>query len=226
MMKTAATAPLLLDRFTHMNRRKAYPNRVKPFNFLLSASVDPIDYPPRNRDMRGFQLVSPYSLNSLDWLRFSWIDVYAGKQYRIRTREPSTPTAIRVRDFEEVLRRFRDPPEAKSADSSANPANARTVELLGRRSVRVLTVRLIGKETNLLEQQEDGVLITDPLAVYPSNVEGELLRRRLGEVSIPELAERSGVSERMLRSVRDGSRRPSPATVEAVLRALEEMLGS
>jgi hypothetical protein len=90
--------------------------------------------------------------------------------------------------------------------------------------VRVLTVRLIGKESNLLEQQEEGVLVTDPRAVYPSNVEWELLRRRLGEVSITELAAASGVSERMLWYLRDGSRQPSPAMARAILGALGEML--
>ena len=150
--------------------------------------------------------------------------MYTGKQYRIRTREPSTPTAIRVHTFADVLRRFRDHPEAKSADSRGNPANERTTGLLGRREVRALAVQLIGKETNLLEQQEAGVAIREPQAIYPSPLEWERVRPRLWEVSIPELAKRLGVTERMLWYLRDGSRQASPATAQAILGALGEML--
>ena len=39
-----------------------------------------------------------------------------------------------------------------------------------------------------------------------------------------ELARQSGVSERMLRYLRDGARRPSPAVTPAILGALGEML--
>jgi hypothetical protein len=99
------------------------------------------------------------------------------------------------------------------------------VGLLGRRHVQPIAIQLIGKETNLLEQQADGVLIADPQTVYSSASEWERIRLRLGEVSIPELAKRSGVSERMLRYLRDGSRQPSPATAQAILGALGEMLG-
>jgi hypothetical protein len=83
---------------------------------------------------------------------------------------------------------------------------------------------LIGKETNLLEQQEDGVLPTDPQADYPCRAEWEMLRRRLGEVSISELAERSGVSPRMLRDVRAGRRRLSAEKLGAVIEALAALL--
>ena len=68
-----------------------------------------------------------------------------------------------MQTFAEVLRRFRDHPEAKSSDSRGNPANARSVGLLGRRHVQPLAVQLIGKETNLLEQQEAGGAILGAL---------------------------------------------------------------
>jgi hypothetical protein len=90
--------------------------------------------------------------------------------------------------------------------------------------VRVFTIRFIGKETNLLEQQEEGVAITDPQAVYSYEMELELLRAHLEEVSIRELAERSGVSQRMLRDVRAGRRRLSAQRLDAVVEVLAELL--
>jgi transcriptional regulator with XRE-family HTH domain len=124
------------------------------------------------------------------------------------------------------LRRFRDHPEPKSANSLGEPAGKETEGLLGRRHVRVLTIRLIGKETNLLEQQEKGVALTDPQAVYSYEMELELLRVHLeeGSVSIRELAERSGVSQKMLRDVREGKRRLSARRLEAAIEALGELL--
>jgi hypothetical protein len=69
------------------------------------------------------------------------------------------------------------------------------------------------------------VLEVDPQALYLSEADHEALRELIGRVSIPKLAAASGVSERMLRYLRDGSRRPSPATAQAILGALAEMLG-
>jgi hypothetical protein len=79
--------------------------------------------------------------------------------------------------------------------------------------------------SNLLEQQEEGVLTADPQAIYSYEIELELLRAHLGAISIPELAERSGVSPRMLRDVRAGRRRLSARKLPAVIEALGEMLG-
>ncbi len=68
-----------------------------------------------------------------------------------------------------------------------------------------------------------------PLALG-SNTEGEHLGRRnlprelLRTVSISELAQLSGVSERMLRGLRQGTRRPSAATLEVITEALVRIL--
>jgi hypothetical protein len=166
MMKSAVTTPVLLDRFYWLNRRKTYEGRVKPFNFLLSAIVNPIDYPPNSADSGGFHLIAPYSRNPSDWRRSSWTDVHSGGKYRIRTIDPSDRAGIRVQTYADVLDRFRNHPESKSADPDGNPSNYWTSGLLGRLNIYVLTIFHIGKETNLLEQQGKGVLTTDPQVIY------------------------------------------------------------
>jgi hypothetical protein len=88
--------------------------------------------------------------------------------------------------------------------------------------LRALTIQTIGKDANLIEQQEAGVLLGDPQAAYASPLELDQLRARLSAVSIRELAARSGLSERMLRAVRDGSRRPAPATARAFTEMFRE----
>jgi hypothetical protein len=131
---------------------------------------------------------------------------------------------IRVQTIADVIDRFRIHPEAKSAGPDGNPANSWTLGLLGRRDIHALTAFHIGKESNLIEQQEEGILIADPQAVYRGGGEWEMLRPYLDRVSIPELAELSGVSPEMLRKVRRGERRPSAQRRVAIIKALAEML--
>jgi len=100
-----------------------------------------------------------------DWLRFEWIGLHSGEQYRVRSREHSKGKVTRVHTIADVINRYRDHPDSKSADSTGAPAERWTVGLLARRPVTASLVLHIGKETKLLEQQEEGVLEGDPQAV-------------------------------------------------------------
>jgi hypothetical protein len=129
-----------------------------------------------------------------------------------------------VQDFEDVLERFRDHPESKSGDVDGNRSDSRTTGLLQRLHLQVLSVLHIGKETNRLEQQEEGVLDADPQAVYRGGGEWEMLQPYLDHVSISELSRRLGVSARRLREYRQGTRRPSAKRLRAIVAALAPML--
>jgi len=115
-------------------------------------------------------------------------------------------------------------PESKSAGPDGNPSNRGTIGLLGRLHVRASTIFHIGKEANLIDQQEDGTLLTDPQAVYLGEGDFEAIRSLLQSVSIAKVADLSGVSPRMLRDIRQGTRRPSAKTLEAITGALGRLL--
>ncbi len=221
MIKSAIPSPHLLYRFSKLHRKKAYGDRFTPFNFLLSATVHSFDRPA---GVSEFHLIAPYSRNPADWLRSWWTDLHSGDRYRIRTNEPTSGSTIRVQTFGDVIDRFRMHPEAKSAGPDGAPATRGTIGLLGRLDVRILYATHIGKESNLLEQQEEGILLDDPQAIYWGAGEWEGIRSQLDRVSIPELAERSGVSPRMLRNLLKGDRRPSAKTLEAIAAALLRLL--
>jgi hypothetical protein len=104
------------------------------------------------------------------------------------------------------------------------PADKQTVGLLGRLHVHALSVTHIGKESNLLEQQEEGILIADPQAVYWGEGDFKAIRSLLNRVPIVKLATLSGVSPEMLRKVRRGERRPSAKTAGAIMDALGWLL--
>ena len=133
---------------------KTYANSVKPFNFLISPIVKSIDHPPGTAGSK-FHLIAPYSRNPLEWVRFSYSDIHSPEgKYRIRTSGTSNRAAIRVQTFADFLDHFRIHPEAKSAGPDKRPSDSWTSGLLGRLDVQILTVLHIGKESNLLEDQE------------------------------------------------------------------------
>ncbi len=114
--------------------------------------------------------------------------------------------------------------EAKSAGPDGETSASWTKGLLGRLDVHVLTVVHIGKETNLLEQQEEGVLSGDPQAIYSAGGEWEAIRSQLDRVSIAKLATLTGLNARTLRCYRQGTREPPLEKFEAISAALARML--
>lgn len=85
--------------------------------------------------------------------------------------------------------------------------------MLPRLHLRVTQVRHIGKESNRLDETEDG-LVTDRDEVYVKYRdewrEWEKARAVLKEVGVPELARMTGMSERTLRSQLNTGRLPHP----------------
>jgi hypothetical protein len=224
VMRSSVSTPGLLKRFDRINRKKSYAKQVKPFNFLLSASVDSIEWPPKARERGRFHLIAPYSRNPLEWLRIFWADLHSNDRYRIRSKGHSNPASIRVRTFRDALDRFREHPEAKSADRDGKPSGKKTIGLLRRLPVELLCIFHIGKEANLIEQQEEGILLTDPQAVYLGGGEWEAIRKWLDRVPTSELSKRSGVDARRLREYRQGVSRPRPERAKAIAEALARML--
>ena len=67
------SSPFILGPFEHLNEGNPYSQQIKPFNFLLSCHVRPFGYPV-GVDPNKFHLISPYELNSKQWLQQKWID--------------------------------------------------------------------------------------------------------------------------------------------------------
>jgi len=111
-----------------------------------------------------------------------------------------------------------------AARPPGNRSDSETTGLLGRLHLQVLSVLHIGKETNLLEQQEEGVLLADPQAAYFGGGEWETIRPWLGRVSFRKLSRLSGVPDRRLREYRQGVHRPELKRLGAITAALVRML--
>ena len=147
----------MLRPLAKLNAGKPYAQQIKPFNFILSCHVATV----RPSDRRRSGALSPHRAvrnRSAQVAALPWIDQYIGKQYRISTTLPTgTRQIARVKSYGDVLEEYEFHEEAKCADASGAPCDKQTVGLLQRRHVTIQwPPRFIGKESNKLEEVEEG----------------------------------------------------------------------
>ncbi len=80
-------------------------------------------------------------------------------------------------------------------------------------------------ETNLLEQQEKGLLTEDPQQIYSGEDYWETLRSSLSGIRLGDLATITGIDERRLREYR-GGKRPRPRRMARIAAGIVEYLRS
>ena len=119
-----------------------------------------------------------------------------------------------MKSYGDVLREYEYHPEAKCADAAGARCGKQTVGLLGRRHIAMDGVNYIGKESNKLEQVEEGSVPaeSDVYTVYndPSRDEWKVtILPLLRKLSLSQLEERSGLDRRTLQRIRAGQR-PHP----------------
>jgi|HubBroStandDraft_6_1064221.scaffolds.fasta_scaffold08670_5 hypothetical protein len=210
-----ASSPEVLRPLAKLNAGKPYAQQIKPFNFILSCHIAAFGH-PSDADPERFHLIAPYETDPRKWLALPWIDQYTGKQYRISTTlATGTRQIARVKSYGDVLEEYEFHEEAKCSDASGAPCDKQTVGLLQRRHVRIEgPPRFIGKESNKLEEVEEGSVSDagDVYTEYPDARRDEWTTKilpRLRAMPLPELIERSGLSRRALQKVRSG-RSPNP----------------
>ncbi len=157
MSRLSASSPHVLKALDK-DQTSDYASSVKPFNFLISPHVAPLGHPPEV-DPQQFHLIAPYTKDALQWAKLRWTDVYSGKQFAISTREGTSDGGVaRVQSYGEVIARYLVHPEAMSLGPDALPCGKRTIGLLQRRPVILGELVYIGKETNRLEEVEQGLV--------------------------------------------------------------------
>ena len=229
MGRIPITSPAAMRSLSKLNRGKKYRNRIKPFDFLLTCHVKPFGYPP-DADPKKFHLVAPYVPDPECWVDLPWIDQHSGKQYAITTEGFHGSRGIaRVKTYGEVLREYEFHAGAKSADAKGKPSGKQTVGFLQRRHIRVAQISYIGRESNLLEEIEAGV-IHSPESVYteypdPRRDEWETrILPLLKKIPIAALMRVSGRSRSMLTRALAGRSRPRRRNQE-LLKSILHRLG-
>jgi hypothetical protein len=195
--------------FAAYNTGRPWLEQIKPFNFLLHAHIDPLGYPV-GVDASQFRLVAPYERDSKLWLQLPWVDLHNGTLHPVTTdRDDHRSKLVRLKTYRDVLTLYARHPEPKSLDPEGNPCNRRSPPgLLTRRPVTLLTLSLIGKESNRLDETVAGLIgsLDDTLATYTSPTENTwttLVLPALTDFPTSELAALTELDTRTIQRIKN-----------------------
>jgi hypothetical protein len=213
---TTVSSPAVMKPLKTLNNGKTYDKQVKPFNFILSCHVRKLGHPIGANPER-FHLIAPYETDPRKWETMRWIDQYSkdGKRYRISTSAlHGSRTMARVKSYGDVLREYEYHPESKYTDVNGAPCRKQTVGLLGRRHIAIDGFVFIGKESNKLEDVEEGGIPSesDVYTTFNDPRRDEWKTKVLPVLKampLRKLIEQSRLSRRALQMIRAG-RTPSP----------------
>jgi hypothetical protein len=230
--RVTVSSPAVIRPLANLNDGKAYPEQIKPFNFLLTCHVKAFGH-PKGTDPDRFHLIAPYNNNATQWLKMDWIDQYAGNTYRITTSgHNGTRKTAHVKTYGDILREYEYHPESKCADAAGNACEKQTVGLLRRRHVSVDHIKFIGKESNHLEAVDAGLIHREE-SIYTECIDKSRdewqtnILPALRRLPLPRLIIESGLSRRALLDIRTGRSRPHPKNQErltAIVRNNESKL--
>jgi hypothetical protein len=194
-----------------LNEGKSYPDRIKPFNFLLACHVRPLGH-PRGVKPDRFHLIAQYETDSGKWLTNNWIDQHSGKELRITTvGSYGGGQVARVKTYGDVLLEYEYHPESKCADSDGNICSKQTIGLLQRHQNH--QIKYIGKKSNSLEEVDAGLVHSEQNVYieFPAPRRGEWRTKILSAlrtIPLTVLEEMSERSRRALIDIRAGRSRP------------------
>jgi len=202
-----------LSLFDELNANKPYADRIKPYNFMLSAQVSKFGTPQGVDPHEPFHLIAPFERLPSKWLGMKWIDRYSGREFAITLSDTASNVGTaQVNSIRDVVAEYRFHPEFKSEGGDGQPCGKRTAGLLGRRHVELTGApTLIGKESNRLEDVQAG-LIGDWREVGneyhdPHEWESTVLPV-LRQIPLGQLSELSGLHPSTLKRMRAGRSRP------------------
>jgi hypothetical protein len=207
LTRIALTTNEVARAFAPYNEGKARHEQIRPFNFLLHAHHS-FASQPAGADARRFRLVAPYDPNPKRLLGLPWVDLATGERHGVATLGIPSPDVVLLRSYREMLARYALHPEPKSLDPDGNPCTRRSPPgLLSRRPVTMLTLSLIGKESNRLDEIAAGLIgsLDDALASYcdPGLIAWEsLVVPALGDFSSREVDERAGLDTRTIQRIK------------------------
>lgn len=220
------SSPGVLEPFRALNDGLPYAEQVKPFGFLLLGHVDPLALLPAGLEPGDVVPVAPFTSRPEELLTLPWRNRRDGRPIAVTTRPGGERGKVRLTTYRDVVAAYRRHPETKSGDPARGLGHGASVGLLPRLRVRATGVPLhIGKESNRLDEVEDGV-VTDPDEVYVEYRDERrewdaalpALRRLRDERGWQALAEASGLSERALRYALNGGKVPHERGRRSLLR--------
>jgi len=144
MRKEAVTTPHVWDAFANYNTDKPYPERIKPYSFMMSPNIG------RWRFTQPARFVAPYDRNPRAWTNYDYIDIHTGQ---------TAPGRLLVKwaSLDTMLLHWQQNPETVATGPDGNNCDRDTSGLLTRRTITSADplVTLIGKEAGSVETDDD-----------------------------------------------------------------------
>jgi len=127
----------------------------------------------------------------------------------------------KVDTYGDIAEKYAAHPEAKALRLDGKPCGRRTVGPLQRRPVIAGEIKLIGKESNRLEDRFTGLLTIDELderltAYHDDDGWRRITLPRLRELDVRRVAKAAGISERRTRDILSGRVLPHRANCSAI----------
>jgi hypothetical protein len=215
MMRIAITTPEVMKALQVRQRGRPYPERVKPFNFVLSPPIDPDGGCPKGATPGEFTLIAPFTSDAARWFDLEWINLYddSGKTCRLARPGHRLPSEAEPKTYGDIVSQYRWHREAKSLAPDGGPCAANSAGLLRRMPVRAAQeFRSIGKETDRRWEREDDISLLNPrLVEYRREESARLvadptLRSHAHHYSDRVLAAAACVTRKVVRRVKRGGR--------------------
>jgi len=219
------STPSLYHTLTVWNEGKRYQDRIKPFNFLTAAYVRREHKPRLPKSVKGFQLIAPYLNSWEEALSTEFVNKYEPlSSYSITTEFSIFDDAIKVVTYDDVLADYKVHPETKFEAWDGSKSGPLTRGRLRRLHIRLAGLDYIGKESNKIEEAQQGQLgLADiQVRVTTSDQRWDQVRATVFEVLSryrdSENARLVGLSAREYGNVKKGLKRPNNIAREHLVR--------
>jgi len=224
--RITVSSPAILRPLEGINAAKDYSKQIKPFNFLLNCHVRPFGHPV-GVDPTRFHLIAPYEADPAKWTQMQWFDKYSGRFFRISSSEHySRRQTASIKTNGDVISEYAFHAESKCSDAQGRICGKKTNGQLQRRHVQIDRIRFIGKESNVLEEVDAGMIhaTNDVYTEYVDLRRDEWERNfkpALMKTSILKMSTESLFSRRTIINWRRGKSRPHPRNLALLARTLQ-----
>jgi len=199
MMKIPVSSPAVLGRL------KGF---CKPYDFVLAPIIRKSKLDPESQAEKPI-LITRFTKHADEWTNATYSNVRTGEECRVTTGESKDPKIIPVKSYREILHQYLCNPESKFNGPDGKRCDSWTRGILQRRHITASAFTYCGKEFKRKLEQGPADHETDFKAKVYANgrvsAEPDVLRT-LGEFSEREINRRTGLSRRIIRSIRHGGR--------------------
>lgn len=216
----SVSTPRLYRTLERWNAGKPYRDQIKPFNFLSAAYIRKEHRPMLQPGVKGIQLITGY-VGDKDPHTVEWINKYDpdGPVYAVSSDVPTFNlfeelTIVKVLTYRDVLADYRIHPEVKFADVEGQTCGLHTTGQLYRHHVHLAGVDFIGKESNKVDEVQQGLFDASDLQqeATPADLKWDQVRETvfalLDRYTATENARLADISRSEYGRLRSGENRP------------------